>query len=357
MPSPSQDKTHYHALIMAGGIGERFWPWSRRKSPKQLLPLITKKTMIENTVERLLPMIPRERIWIITNAEQAKAMSRLMPKFLKSNFIVEPVGRDSAGAVMLGCSMIAKKDPLAVTALLPADHFIKDRKSYLKVLKSCFEVASQEPVLMTIGIKPREPSSAYGYIERSSRLQVSSSTPIFQVRRFLEKPNRKKAERLIRSKYFYWNAGMFVWSASAIYEAFQKFSPLHANGWDAIQKDSQKYLRKSFFDLPKTSIDYAVMERAKNICIAEGNFDWDDLGSWTALYDHLPTDAFGNCAQSETLVLDSRNCLVLGDSKKIVLLGIKDLIIVQTKDATLICHRDVSQRVKEAVKRLPITLL
>lgn len=346
--------SHYHALIMAGGKGERFWPWSREKRPKHLLPLFDQKTLIEITVKRLLPLIPKQRIWIVTNAEQARAMSRLMPSFPKSNFIVEPVGRDSAGAVMLGCARIALKDPDAVMALLAADHLIKDTRSYLKALRTCFKVAAANQVLLTIGIKPASPSTSYGYIERGQPLRAAKPSKIYRVRRFLEKPLIQIARRLVKSKRFYWNSGMFVWSAKAIREAFKAHSPVHDAGWRALHRNYRNYLSKGFTALPKISIDYAVMEKAKNICVAEGNFDWDDVGSWIAFYNHIKHDKRGNCSLGNVIQVDSHRCLVFGGKKVIATLGVKDFMIVQTDDATLICHRDEAQRVKEIVQQLPV---
>jgi mannose-1-phosphate guanylyltransferase len=352
------DPSHFHALIMAGGKGERFWPWSREVRPKQLLSLFGKKTMIEMTVERLLPLVPMERIWIVTNAQQAKAMQKLMPRFPKSNYIVEPVGRDSAGAVMLGCACVSSRDPKAVMALLPADALIKNVKEYLKVLGVCFEAAQKEDVFVTIGIRPKEASSAYGYIEKGARSKSLSakSVSINKAHRFLEKPNIQTAQRLVKTKRFYWNAGMFVWSAEAIYDAFKKHSKVHARGWDSILNDWKRYLKKEFYLLPKISIDYAVMEKVNNVYVADGTFDWDDVGSWSAMVDHLHQDSNGNAKRGEVVSIDSRNCLVMGNDKMIATLGVQDLIVVQTDDAILICHKNAAQRVKEVVKVLPSSL-
>lgn len=346
--------SHFHALIMAGGKGERFWPWSRENRPKQLLPLFGKETMIKMTVDRLLPLIPKQQIWIVTNAEQARQMSRHMTGFPKSNFVVEPVGRDSAGAVMLGCAMIAREDPQAVMALLPADHLIPTVKTYLKILHGAFEVATRERVLVTIGIKPREPSSAYGYIERGEKTgNLRSTVSMFRVQRFLEKPDPKTACELVKSERFYWNSGMFVWSARAIEDAFKQYSPVHAQGWKTLQKNPRRYLAKGFSALPKISIDYAVMEKARNIRVVEGAFDWDDVGSWGALYHHMPHDICGNASQGNVVLEDSHGCLVLGGGKVIAALGIQDLVVIQTDDALLICRRDAAGRLKDLVKKLP----
>lgn len=343
---------------MAGGKGERFWPWSRTKRPKQLLPLFGDRTMIEMTVDRWRRLLPPGRIWIVTNAEQARLMARQMPSFPRSNFILEPVGRDSTGAILLGCAMVAAKDPDAITAFLPSDHLIEDVRSYLSVMRDCFAHASRHRVLMTIGIKPAEPSTAYGYIERGVPVpkQRQTRTRIYQARRFLEKPDLPTARRLIRSGRFYWNAGMFVWSAHAIREAFEKYSPIHAEGWRALQKDRRRYLASGFSRLPRISIDYAVMEKAQNIYVAEGTFDWDDVGLWTSLCAHLPKDAEGNCRKGNVLALDSRNCLLLGGPRLIAALGVRDLVVVQTDDAILICHRDATGKIKDLVHRLPRNL-
>jgi mannose-1-phosphate guanylyltransferase len=349
------DSSHFHALIMAGGKGERFWPWSREKRPKQLLPLFGKKTMVEMTVDRLLPLIPRERIWILTNPQQARSMQKLMPRFPRTNFIIEPVGRDSAGAVMLGCAQVSVRDPKAVMALLPADALIKNQKEYLRVLHSCFEAAQKEKIFVTIGIRPKYPSSAYGYIERGEeRKSLSASrTSIFKAKRFLEKPDSKTAERLVKTRRFYWNAGMFIWSADAIHEGFKKYSPIHARGWKEIQKDSSHYLKNGFLSLPKISIDYAIMEKAKNVYVADGTFDWDDVGSWSAMAEHMSLNRFGNIEQGEVIAVDSKDCLIFGNQKMIATLGVQNLVIVQTEDAILICDRKQTARLKEVVKLLP----
>ena len=339
---------------MAGGKGERFWPWSREKRPKQLLPLFGKKTMIEMTVERLAPLVPRQRVWIVTNAAQARAMKRLMPSFPNKNFIVEPVGRDSGGAVMLGCATVAARDPDAVMALLPSDSLIKDVSGYRRVLGACFKAAAKEKLLLTIGTRPTHPSTAYGYIERGARM--SGAARMFHVRRFVEKPKLQKAMRLVKSGRFYWNAGMFVWSAGAIREALEKYSPAHAAGWAALGQNRRAYLASGFLKLPKISIDYAVMEKARNIGVAEAMFDWDDVGSWSAMAAHMPLDRNANASRGNVLLHDAKGCLVFGGKQMVAALGVRDLVIVQTDDATFICHRDAAQRVKELVKQLPPSL-
>ncbi len=349
--------SHWHALIMAGGKGERFWPWSRENRPKQLLPLFGKKTLIEMTVERLLPIMPRERIWIVTNPPQARAMARLMPRFPKKNFIVEPVGRDSTGAVMLGCATVARRDPEAVMALLPADHIIHDTRAYARALTDCFRVAQRAPLIVTLGIKPASPSTAYGYIERAGPMRVpGTTTRLFHGRRFLEKPNVAAAVRFVRSGRYVWNAGMFLWSAKTIRAAFRAHSPVHAAGWEAVAagpREAAAYLRRGWLALPKISIDYSIMEKSRNLAVAEGRFDWDDVGSWTALANHFPSDKAANCHQGQVLSVDSRGCIVLGKNRTIGLIGVRDLIVVQTDDATLVCTREAAQRVKELVKLLP----
>ncbi|MCC7517690.1 MAG: mannose-1-phosphate guanylyltransferase [Verrucomicrobiae bacterium] len=352
--------SHWHALIMAGGKGERFWPWSRGHRPKQLLPLFGKATLIEQTVARLLPLMPRKRIWIVTNASQARAMARRMPRFPKDHFLVEPVGRDSSGAVMLGCATIARRDPRAVMALLPADHLIHDVRAYVRALADSFRVAERTPCIVTLGIKPTSASSAYGYIERAGPMRLPGvRTRIFHGRRFLEKPNAAAAARFVRSGRHVWNAGMFLWSATTIRDAFRAHSPVHAAGWDALvagPRQAAAYLRRGWRALPKISIDYSVMEKTRNFAVVEGGFDWDDVGSWTALAKHFPPDKTGNRLRGRVVSVNSRDCLVLGGTRAIGLLGVRDLIVVQTEDATLVCARDAAQRVKELVKLLPAKL-
>ena len=351
-------KSHWHALIMAGGKGERFWPWSRGDRPKQLLPLLGKKTLIEMTVKRLLALLPPSQIWIVTSSRQARAMARLMPSFPKANFIVEPIGRDSAGAVMLGCATVARKDPEAVMALVPADQLIHDVRPYHRQLSDCFRKAAREDILMTIGTRPTAPSPSYGYIERGVEMKGGGvfRTRMFRVRRFVEKPDVPTARRLVKAGRFYWNAGMFIWSASAISRAFERHSPVHARGWRLLHKNRRGYLEKEFARLPRISIDYAVMEKARNIGVAEGEFGWDDLGSWSALYTQLPHDAAGNCVRGRALLVDSAGCMALGDGRMIAMLGVRDLVVIQEGGVTLVCHRDAARRLKELVKDLPSDL-
>ncbi len=352
--------SHRHVLIMAGGKGERFWPCSRESRPKQLLPLFGKKTLIEMTVERLAPVVPRARVWIVTNAAQARAMARLMPRFPRKNFIIEPVGRDSAGAVMLGCATVARRDPRAVMALLPADHVIRDVRSHARALADCFRVAEKHPLIVTLGIRPAFPSTAYGYIERAGPLRAPGvRTRMFHGQRFLEKPDAAAAARFVRSGRYVWNAGMFIWSAATLRAAFGAHSPVHAAGWDALAagpRAAAAYLRRGWRALPKISIDYAIMEKSRNLAVAEGRFDWDDVGSWSALANHFSADRSGNCGRGRVFAVDSRGCLAISAQRAIGLVGVRDLVVVETEDATLVCSRDAAQRVKDLVRQLPSSL-
>ena len=339
---------------MAGGKGERFWPWSRNDRPKHLLPLFGRRTMVEMTVARLRPLLPKKQIWIVTNAQQARVMKRLMPWFCPANFIVEPVGRDSAGAVMLGCARVAARDPRAVTALLPADHLIRDQRGFQGALRACFQVAEGRPLLVTLGVRPRFATSALGYIGRGVRIAVEDvrGAGVFRVADFVEKPHVERARRLISGGRFYWNTGIFTWSVRAIREALGRHSAGHARGWDLLLRSRRRYLARGFHRLPKISIDYAVMEKAQNVCVVQGEFDWDDVGSWSALYAHLPHDPEGNCRRGNVIASDTRGCLLFGDKRPLVTLGVRDLVVIQTADATLVCHRDHAWRLKDALKRL-----
>ncbi|MSR64402.1 MAG: mannose-1-phosphate guanylyltransferase [Verrucomicrobiae bacterium] len=344
-PSP-----HYYAVIMAGGGGERFWPMSRMRTPKQLLALVTERTLIEETVARIEPVFPLKNILIITNTAQAPKIRKLLPHIPKKNIIAEPMRRDTAAAVALGTVIVARRNPNAVMAVLPADHVIKEPAKYQRVLVDCLELAGREKVLVTIGIKPTEPNTGYGYIEAGKK----RGTKFWDAKRFVEKPDLATAKKYVASGRYRWNAGMFVWSAAAVSEAldthipelFSRLRTLHP----AI--DTPRFsdaLRKLYPKLQRVSIDYGLMEKAQNVVVADGSFAWDDVGSWVALERHLPRDAHGNVSRGKLVSLRSQNNIVIGDKRLIATLGVRDLIIVETKDATLICHRDEAQKIKEIV--------
>lgn len=335
------------AVIMAGGYGERFWPMSRRKRPKQLLPIVGDKTMIQQTVDRLRPLIANARIVVVTNREQAPLVRKQLP--WAKHVIAEPLGRNTAPCIALATAMIARLDPNAVIAVVPADSWIGDEKKYRRVVGESLALAAQREVLITIGIQPTSPHTGYGYVQVGALLQGR----FFNAKRFVEKPDLARAEKFLATGEYRWNAGMFVWSARAIQRAFEKLQPEMATGCARLASRKLKDFAREYQRLEKISVDYAIMEKADNVVVANGDFPWDDVGDWPAVGRHYEKDAAGNVARGGFVGLDASDCVVIGDKKHLVAaVGVRDLVIVHTPDATLVCHKNEAQKVRELVKKL-----
>ena len=354
-------------IIMAGGRGERFWPVSREKTPKQLITLLGGKSFLQQAVERVLPVVPLKNIYIITNEVQAPEVRRQLPKLPKENVVAEPVGRDTCAAVTLGAALVGARSTTGVMAVLPADHVIPEEKRFQQVLSDCFDLASRGRVIVTIGIKPTEPATGYGYIHVGEELPTPPGakkykTKFSKVNRFVEKPHFEQALDYVNSGQYRWNAGMFIWSFVTITEGLQKHAPemeAACHRWFAAAGTPRlaKVLAKEYPDIKKISIDFALLEHAQNVVVAHGDFEWDDLGSWTALGRHLKSDPEGNCAVADFIHVDAaRNIVFDARSPKnrtpIAIVGLRDGIIVQTDDATMVAHKSQAQKIKELVKRL-----
>ena len=336
------------AVIMAGGYGERFWPKSRRKQPKQLLPIVGDKTMIQQTVERIRPLVSDSRIVVVTNHEQAALVRKQLPRV--KHVIAEPLGRNTAPCIGLAAAIIGRKDPEAVMAVLPADSYIRDTNGYRRVVGASLALAAERDVLITIGIKPTSPHTGYGYI-KLGREFTHQGVQFWDVERFVEKPDSATAKTFCESGEYRWNAGMFVWHVRTIQQAFQKYQP---ETWAQIAKITDgRSLKRIYPKLEKIAVDYAIMEKADNVAVANGDFDWDDVGDWPAMGRHYDKDDRGNVARGEFVGLDAADCIVVGDAKHLVAaVGVRDLVIVHTADATLVCHKHEAQKVREVVKKL-----
>ncbi len=367
MKKVSSATSDRYVIIMAGGRGERFWPISREKTPKQLITLLGKKSFLQQAVERVLPVVPIKNIFIITNAVQAPEVRKQLPKLPKDNVIAEPVGRDTCAAVTLGAALVGARSTTGVMAVLPADHVIPDEKKFQQVLSDAFDLAGRGRAIVTIGIKPTEPATGYGYIQVGEPLPPPQGvkpykTTFFRAERFVEKPNFEKALEYVNSGHYRWNAGMFIWSFVTVTEGLQKHQPeMYAacQRWFAAAKNPaklNKLLAKEYPDIKKVSIDYALMEHAQNVVVADGSFEWDDLGSWNALARHLKPDAEGNCAVGDFIHVDAARNIIFDARTKnrtpIAVVGLRDSILVQTDDAVLLAHKSQSQKVKELVKKL-----
>ena len=344
------------AIIMAGGRGERFWPMSRMNSPKQLLKIIGERTMIEETVSRLNPLIPGERIWVVTNEIHAPAIRRLLPDIPSSQIIAEPAGRNTAPCIALAAYAVRRKDPEATMVVLPADHVISPKKEFHRTIRASCRAAEKHRSLVTIGIKPTFPSTGYGYIKRGRKISEENGYDFFRVDRFVEKPDQGRARRFLKSDRYTWNSGMFIWTADTILEAFRKHLPEIADKLAPAESMAARrldhFLGKTYPQLPSVSIDYGIMEKAETVLVTSATFSWDDVGSWEALEKHLPGDRRGNRRKGKNLNVDSNNCITFSDGPMIGLVGVSDLIVVTTEDAVLVCDRKRAQDVKNLVKKL-----
>jgi mannose-1-phosphate guanylyltransferase len=354
-------------IIMAGGRGERFWPLSREKMPKQLLALLGKKSFLQEAVERVLPLVPAQNIFIITNEAQLPVVRKQLPKIPRANLIAEPVGRDTCAAVTLGAALVGARSTMGVMAVLPADHVIPDHKKFQQILGDAFDLAARGQAIVTIGIKATEPATGYGYIRLGNELPAPDGvkrykTTFFKAEQFVEKPNFERAIEYVNSGQYRWNAGMFVWSFVTVTNGLEKHQPemfAACQRWFKVANKPAKLakvLAREYPAIKKISIDFALMEHAQNVIVADGDFEWDDLGAWPALARHLQTDAEGNCAVADFIHVDgARNIIYDARTKNktpIAVVGLRDSILVQTDDAVLLAHKSQAQKVKELVRKL-----
>ncbi|MBN1381486.1 MAG: mannose-1-phosphate guanylyltransferase [Deltaproteobacteria bacterium] len=346
-----------YAVIMAGGKGSRFWPKSRERMPKHLLDIISEKTIIQETVGRIKHLIPAENIFIVTGASHAGELIRQLPEIPKDNILIEPVGRNTAPCIGLAAVHIRGKDPDAVMAVLPSDHLIANEARFLDLLKIAAEMAGKGDYLLTIGIEPTTPETGYGYIERGEKIASIKDEDIYTVRSIREKPDLETANALLEQGGFFWNSGMFVWKVSAILGAIEKWLPEIYDGLSTIEtalgtSQEKKVIEEVYQTICSISIDYGVMEKADNALVVSGNFGWNDIGSWDALWDVLDKDEQGNVVKGPFIGIDAENSLIHSPRKLVALVGVEDLLVVETDDALLICKRGKSQKVKNAVEKL-----
>jgi len=345
----------FYAVVMAGGRGARFWPLGRRNRPKQLLKLTGEQTMLEDTVQRLFPLFAPERILVVTSAAYIAEARRLLP-IPPENVVGEPAGRDTAPCVALALGELRRRGAAkdAVMTVLPADHLISPAPVFQKQLLGAMEFAQRREVLMTLGVKPTFPATGYGYICCGNELE-----PGFRaVERFVEKPPRVEAERYLAQGNYLWNSGIFVWKLAALEAAFDEFVPALAEFSRklAAAPDSEKFLAEEFPKLTGAPIDRCVMEKARNTAVSPVRFEWDDLGSWSSLRDRLERGADGNCGRGRRLMLDSCGNLVISDADHLVgAIGVNNMAIIHTADATLVCPLENDQRIKELLQKLAET--
>jgi mannose-1-phosphate guanylyltransferase len=326
-------------------------------NPKQLLNIHGTGTMIQQTIRRLLPIIPAEKIFVVTTRAQISATIAQLPEIPNENFIVEPYGKNTAPCIGLGSLFIRRIDPDAVMAVLPADHLVEDGQRFLEQLLHAANIARQTRVLVTIGIKPTFPATGYGYIQHTNEKIGTEKSWAYRVKTFAEKPTYGTACRFLESGEFLWNSGIFVWKISSIMEELDEHLPEMSDGFAAIEKslgtaEQADAIERAYRQIKSVSIDYGVMEYAKNVAVIPGDFGWNDLGSWDEVYKIRPKDAQGNAAGAEHILIDSRNCFIDVKGKVVAALGLDDLVVVETDDALLLCTRKRAQDVRLVVENL-----
>ncbi len=347
------------AVILAGGRGTRFWPLGREARPKQFLKIAGTEPLLVETVRRIRPLVPPRKMTLVADAAQSRQARRLLPKLAASCFLVEPEARNTAPALMLATARIWLEDPEAVVAVLPADHLIRDRGRFLRRLEAAAEAAARHEVLVTFGIPPAFAATGFGYIRhnRGAGRRIAG-TVFYPALGFREKPDAAQAAAYVAAGDHAWNSGMFVWRAGVFAGKLERYAPGLVPAWKAmlaaLKAGSPAALKAAFRLAPALSIDYALMEKADGVLVADGDFGWSDVGAWSALAGIWPRDAAGNAARGALVALDSRDCLVWNPGRLTALVGVRGLVVVDTGDALLVCDAAMDQKVKgivEALKR------
>lgn len=348
-----------HAMIMAGGGGTRFWPRSRNARPKQFLTFSGERTLLQGTLDRVEAQIPRERTWVITGGAHRDEAVKQLPELTATKIIGEPQGRDTAACIGLGAALIAKEDPKAVMIVMPADHVIEPAQEFRRAVHAAEQVAEAHPqALITFGIPPTYPATGYGYIHRGEEAVQRQGVTAYKVKEFKEKPKFEMAERYVASGEYYWNSGIFVWKVSAILDELKTHKPKLwsvvrriADSWNTPQQE--EIFKNEYQAIEKISIDFAVMEKAREVLVLQAPYQWDDVGSWLALERRNPQDADGNTVQANHLGIRTSKCVIVSEPGHLVAtIGVSDLLIIQDGNATLIANRSEEGAVKDIVEAL-----
>ena len=360
-------KEHLYASILAGGGGTRLWPRSRNKTPKQFLKLFHGKTLTQITSERFSKMLPWERIFCVTVSEDYKKETlKEVPKFLPKNIIVEPARRDTAPAHAIGAAYIYREDPDAVIITESADRLVKPVSRYLEVLEAAAKAAYENNVLVSVGVKPRYPHVGYGHIKKGKKMNLEKNVTFYKLAKFVEKPPLELAKKYTSSGKYYWNAGQFVWRADDLLASFRRHAPKISKSiqniikaWETPgKKDDIKVVIKEYEAMPKISVDYAIAEKEKNFLVVEGDFFWTDIGDWKEVWNNLPHDDMGNVVidgdepGGRLVSLNTSDAIIHTDGRLVVVIDVDDVVVVDTKNALLICRKSKAQNVKKIVKQL-----
>ncbi|MGB7294430.1 MAG: sugar phosphate nucleotidyltransferase, partial [Candidatus Aminicenantales bacterium] len=335
----------------------RFWPLSRKSRPKQFLPIAGRKTMIEETVARLRPFLSLEAISTISDKTQAAAIRKLVPRLKQGNVLIEPASRNTAASLILATAHVYLRDPGTVVFALPADHLITRPGRFIGKLRAAAAAAAERDIIVTFGIPPSFPSTGFGYIHYSGRSREKIAGEFFYpVLKFKEKPKLAQAKRFLAQGNHSWNSGMFIWRADVFARKLEEFAPDFFPYWSrilrALEKKDHAGIAAVFREIPPTSIDYALMEKAGGILMIKGDFGWSDVGSWASLADIWPRDEAGNALRGESQFIDSRDCLVYSPRRLTAVVGLEDVIVVDTEDALLVCSKKADQRVKDVIDNL-----
>lgn len=342
-----------YATILAGGIGSRFWPLSRETTPKQLLKVVGDESLLKSTIRRLNPLVPSERVVIVTNAKQAEIIRLHLAYDRKTpspGYVIEPMGRNTAPAIGLAALELCKKDPGAIMAVLPADHIIEDGKPFRNAMKAAIE-AAKDGHLVTFGIVPTCPETGYGYIKAKPKaFKKINDFTIRAVDRFVEKPDIKRARQYLKDGGYFWNSGIFLWKAERILEEIKSHLPeVHKR---LIEIKEGRDICEAYEEMMDISIDHGILEKAKDVVVIPANFPWSDMGSWSSFGDILKPDESGNVIKGRVVDIGSENSIILGCDRAVATIGLKDIILVDTPDATLVCPKERAQEVKEVVSVL-----
>ncbi len=349
-----------HAMIIAGGGGTRFWPRSRNTRPKQFLCFHGDRSLLQNTFDRLESQIPADRIWVLTGQRHRDEAIQQLPELPEDNIVGEPMGRDTTACIGLGAALIAKQDPQATILVSPADHVIEPVQEFRRTLQAAEQIVEEHPhALVTFGIPPTFPSTGYGYIHRGPLLTHRQGIAVYRVQQFKEKPKAETAEQFLVSGEYFWNSGIFIWKAKTILQELKRLEPeiyktleVIAENWDTPQRMpifTSEYSEK----LKKISIDFAVMEKAKEVLVLQAPYQWDDVGSWLALERRLPQDVHGNTIQGLHSGIKTQQCVIVSDGNHLITtIGIEDLLIIQDGNCLLIANRKEEETVKHLVDQL-----
>ncbi len=340
--------TNKYCVIMAGGVGSRFWPQSRKSMPKQFLDILGNgSSFIRQTFERFAPLVATENFLVVTNAAYKELVLEQLPELAPHQVLCEPIGRNTAPCIAYAAYSIASHNPAAEMIVTPADHYITDEENFRSVISQCLDFISKKDALMTVGIRPTRPETGYGYI------QLSADEAISKVKCFTEKPNAALAETFVQCGEFVWNSGIFIWSVRSILDAFRQYLPELHNQFNAIAATFGSELEQSavariFSECKAISIDYGVMEKAENVYVKIGDFGWSDVGTWGSLFDHAPLDENRNIATPQSYLYDTSDTLIsVPNDKLVVVSGLQDYIVVDTADVLMICPRSKEQNIKD----------